>query len=169
MFVPWKAICFSKLDMTNPHVAMWEILDILFSLSKVLLSFRLIFLIFQSNPSKVGATSKGPPICPELIDCTIPIENLLPSITSGSSSLGLSNFIRSQNIRTIGNLCVLSTSQIEALPIRAPKVRVVKAALRKYVNMQKKGDKSKSMQNVLANGRNSLIGFPLYVIKLLFD
>ena len=85
---------------------------------------------------------------PDLVECSTPIEKLLPSITTVTWSRGLGNIIRSQNIRTVGNLCALSESQIEGLPIRSPKVQVVKTALRKFKTQQMRSDKQPKKENV---------------------
>ena len=68
-------------------------------------------------------------IYPDLIECTIPIEKILPSI---QLSRCVGQLVRAQNILTIGDLSSLSESQVENLPIRSPKLRTVKNALKAY-------------------------------------
>lgn len=69
------------------------------------------------------------PVYPDLVDCKAPIEKILPSLTY---SRGIGHVVRAQNILTIGDLSSLSEQQIENLPIRSPKVSIVKNALRTY-------------------------------------
>ena len=64
---------------------------------------------------------------------------------------GLGQFVRSQNIRTVGNLCSLSEYEIHNLPIRSPKVQVVRRALD---NFEKQQEKLRSKVNCASN-RNS--------------
>ncbi|XP_065053383.1 telomere-associated protein RIF1-like isoform X2 [Rhopilema esculentum] len=90
-----------------------------------------------SSP-KIARQDDTQAIFPDLIKCRTVIEKILPSITSMSWSRGAGNFFRSQNIRTIGDLCALSESQIESLPIRSPKVCVCKTALSRFLKQQEK-------------------------------
>jgi len=78
----------------------------------------------QSQPVK-----NRKPVYPDLVDCKAPIEKILPSLTY---SRGIGHVVRAQNILTIGDLSSLSEQQIENLPIRSPKVSIVKNALRTY-------------------------------------
>ena len=88
-------------------------------------------------PKKTSQTN-GPAICPELIHCADPIEQILPALTPSAWSRGLGHLVRAQNIRTVGHLCALSEAQIENLPIRSPKIQIVKTALKSYEGQKKR-------------------------------
>ena len=94
--------------------------------------------LLQLSSPKIARQDDNQAIFPDLIKCRTAIEKILPSITSMSWSRGAGNFFRSQNIRTIGDLCALSESQIESLPIRSPKVCVCKTALSRFLKQQEK-------------------------------
>ncbi len=103
------------------------------------------------------------PICSELIECSTPIEKLLPSLTSAAWSRGLGNIIRAQNIRTVGNLSALSEAQIECLPIRSPKVEVVKKVLRKFQSQKIKLEEKEMFRKAIPS-----TGKELFCVIFLF-
>lgn len=47
-------------------------------------------------------------------------------------SRGLGTLIKARNIKTIGDLSALTEKQVDELPIRSPKVSVVRKALKKF-------------------------------------
>lgn len=75
-------------------------------------------------------------IYPDLKDCSVPIEKILPSLTF---SRGVGHLVRAQNILTIGDLSSLSEAQVESLPIRSPKIRTVKNVLNTFSTQQSRG------------------------------
>ena len=52
-------------------------------------------------------------IFPDLISCTVPVEQILPSILTMSWSRGMGHLVRAQNIHTIGNLSALKEEQVK--------------------------------------------------------
>ncbi|XP_047400668.1 telomere-associated protein RIF1 isoform X2 [Sciurus carolinensis] len=77
-------------------------------------------------------------VYPALVNCTAPVDIILPQITSNMWARGLGQLIRAKNIKTIGDLSNLTASEIKTLPIRSPKVSNVKKALRVYHEQQVK-------------------------------
>ncbi|XP_010602964.1 telomere-associated protein RIF1 isoform X2 [Fukomys damarensis] len=77
-------------------------------------------------------------VYPALMNCAAPVDIILPQITSNMWARGLGQLIRAKNIKTIGDLCTLTASEIKTLPIRSPKVSNVKKALRIYHEQQMK-------------------------------
>ena len=51
---------------------------------------------------------------PELVSCSLPVEQILPTIVSMSWSRGLGHLVRAQNIHTIGNLSALKEEQVRS-------------------------------------------------------
>ena len=103
-----------------------------------------LMLLLQLSSPRIIAQSPGPSICPDLVGCNAPIEKLIPSLTTSTWARGFGNIIRAHNIKTVGNLSALSESQIEGLPIRSPKVFVVKSALEKFQSQQEKKEGTRS-------------------------
>ncbi|XP_022791524.1 telomere-associated protein RIF1-like isoform X3 [Stylophora pistillata] len=87
-------------------------------------------------------------VFPDLISCTVPVEQILPSILTMSWSRGMGHLVRAQNIHTIGNLSALKEEQVRNLPIKSPKVPTLKKALRRFHQSQK-GRNSKSIMTKL--------------------
>uniref|UniRef100_A0A7M5VBR8 Telomere-associated protein Rif1 N-terminal domain-containing protein n=1 Tax=Clytia hemisphaerica TaxID=252671 RepID=A0A7M5VBR8_9CNID len=84
----------------------------------------------QNNNNNTNTTiNSKSAVFPDLVKCTAPIERVLPSLTF---SRGFGHLVRAQNINTVGDLSSLSENQIEALPIRSPKVKTVRSALRNF-------------------------------------
>ncbi|KAM6178325.1 telomere-associated protein RIF1 [Rhynchocyon petersi] len=77
-------------------------------------------------------------VYPALVNCTAPVDIILPQITSNMWARGLGQLIRAKNIKTIGDLSTLTATEIKTLPIRSPKVSNVKKALRIYHEQQVK-------------------------------
>lgn len=49
---------------------------------------------------------------PDLVSCTAPVEQILPSILTMSWSRGMGHLVRAQNIHTIGSLSALKEEQV---------------------------------------------------------
>ncbi|NXS46888.1 RIF1 protein, partial [Balaeniceps rex] len=77
-------------------------------------------------------------VYPALVGCKAPVDVILPQITSSTCARGLGQLIRAKNIKTVGDLSTLTASEINTLPIRAPKVSNVKKALKVYHEQQVK-------------------------------
>ncbi|NXH16284.1 RIF1 protein, partial [Bucco capensis] len=75
---------------------------------------------------------------PALAGCKAPIDVILPQITSSFSARGLGQLVLAKNIKTIGDLSNLTASEVNSLPVRAPKVSIVKKALKGYHEQQVK-------------------------------
>lgn len=107
-------------------------------------------------------------IYPALVGCSAPVEVVLPQISSNmwwvKGNVLLSSFnqfklkiwtpsvvnflhrprgfgqlVRARNIKTVGDLSALTPSEIKTLPIRSPKVSIVKKALRVYEQQVRRG------------------------------
>ncbi|NXU48380.1 RIF1 protein, partial [Turnix velox] len=77
-------------------------------------------------------------VFPPLANCKVPIDVILPQITSNICARGLGQLIRARNIKTVGDLSALTAAEIETLPIRSPKVSSVRKALKGYHEQQVK-------------------------------
>ncbi|XP_010014170.1 PREDICTED: telomere-associated protein RIF1, partial [Nestor notabilis] len=75
---------------------------------------------------------------PALVGCKAPVDVILPQITSNICARGLGQLIRAKNIKTVGDLSTLTASEIKTLPIRSPKISIVKRALKGYHEQQVK-------------------------------
>lgn len=76
-----------------------------------------VFLFaFQRRPVPVSSDlcSQDLTDCmfPDLVFCTLPVEQILPSILTMSWSRGMGHLVRAQNIHTIGNLSALKEEQV---------------------------------------------------------
>ncbi|KAE8581216.1 hypothetical protein XENTR_v10024700 [Xenopus tropicalis] len=91
-----------------------------------------------SEMTKESMPSPKESVYPALMNCTTPVDVILPQITSLAWARGLGQLIRAKNIKTIGDLSILTPPEIKALPIRSPKVSTVKKALRVYHEQQTK-------------------------------
>ncbi|KAK5600689.1 hypothetical protein CRENBAI_012441, partial [Crenichthys baileyi] len=85
-------------------------------------------------------------IYPSLVGCSAPVEAVLSQISSTMWSRGFGQLIRARNIKSVGDLCALTPSEIKTLPIRSPKISNVKKALKIYEQQRKGrgGDELKS-------------------------
>ncbi|KAJ7390049.1 DNA-binding protein rif1 [Desmophyllum pertusum] len=92
---------------------------------------------------------------PDLVSCTVPVEQILPSILTMSWSRGMGHLVRAQNIHTIGNLSALKEEQVRNLPIKSPKVATLKKALRRFHQSQR-GRNSKPLATKLTIPEPSL-------------
>nr|XP_033800632.1 telomere-associated protein RIF1 isoform X2 [Geotrypetes seraphini] len=88
--------------------------------------------------TKESMPSPKESIYPQLVNCTTPVDFILPQITSNLWARGLGQLIRAKNIKTVGDLSTLTPTEIKTLPIRSPKVSTVKKALRVYHEQQMK-------------------------------
>ncbi|XP_010135024.1 PREDICTED: telomere-associated protein RIF1, partial [Buceros rhinoceros silvestris] len=77
-------------------------------------------------------------VYPALADCKAPVSVLLPRIASNICARGLWQLIRAKNIRTVGDLSILTASEIKTLPIRSPKFFNLRKALKGYHEQQVK-------------------------------
>ncbi|KAM4626376.1 telomere-associated protein RIF1 [Discoglossus pictus] len=91
-----------------------------------------------SEMTKESMPSPKESVYPALMNCAIPVDVILPQITSNMWARGLGQLIRAKNIKTIGDLSTLTPTEIKTLPIRSPKVSTVKKALRVYHEQQTK-------------------------------
>ncbi|XP_071158461.1 telomere-associated protein RIF1-like [Mytilus edulis] len=71
-------------------------------------------------------------VFPELQSCAVSVDKVLPQLTSSMWARGLGQLVKARNIHTIGDLSSLTEKQVDELPIRSPKVSVVRKVLRKY-------------------------------------
>ncbi|KAG7276419.1 hypothetical protein CRUP_007479 [Coryphaenoides rupestris] len=76
-------------------------------------------------------------VYPALVFCSAPVEAVLPQIASNIWPRGFCQLMRAKNIKTVGDLCSLTPSDINALPIRKPKIANVKKALELYEQLRK--------------------------------
>ncbi|XP_072435903.1 telomere-associated protein RIF1 isoform X5 [Chiloscyllium punctatum] len=91
-----------------------------------------------SEMSKEPAALSTAAVYPALISCSLPVETILPQLASNMWARGLGQLVRAKNIKTIGDLSSLTAAEIKLLPIRSPKVFVVKKALKSFYEQQKK-------------------------------
>ncbi|KAJ1188532.1 hypothetical protein NDU88_005293 [Pleurodeles waltl] len=88
--------------------------------------------------AKESLPSPKESVYPALINCTTPVDIILPQITSNMWARGLGQLVRAKNIKTIGDLSTLTITEIKTLPIRSPKISTVKKALRVFHEQQMK-------------------------------
>ncbi|XP_078259478.1 telomere-associated protein RIF1 isoform X3 [Rhinoraja longicauda] len=91
-----------------------------------------------SEMSKESVTSSSARVYPALASCSSPVETILPQLASNMWARGLGQLVRAKNIKTIGDLSSLTVGEIKLLPIRSPKVFVVRKALRTFYDQQRK-------------------------------
>ncbi|RUS77944.1 hypothetical protein EGW08_014290 [Elysia chlorotica] len=73
------------------------------------------------------------PIFPDLIDCSKPVDDILPQLTSSLWYRGLHHMMKGRSLNTIGDLAALTEVQINQLPIRHPKIDTVRITLKNYM------------------------------------
>ena len=85
-------------------------------------------------------------VYPDLVSCTVPVEQILPSILTMSWSRGMGHLVRAQNIHTIGNLSALKEEQVfrgfdweEYHPPPPPRVDGVLPTKTKTIGSNRKG------------------------------
>ena len=88
--------------------------------------------IKETSTKSTPPTSKEDCMFPDLIECTTPVEQILPSLATSRFSRGLGIVVHAQNIKTVGNLSALTKDQVEKLPIRSPKVSTLRRVLRNF-------------------------------------
>ncbi|XP_069472589.1 telomere-associated protein RIF1 isoform X2 [Ambystoma mexicanum] len=88
--------------------------------------------------AKESLPSPKESVYPALVNCTTPVDVILPQITSNMWARGLGQLIRAKNIKTVGDLSTLTATEIKTLPIRSPKISTVKKALRVFHEQQMK-------------------------------
>ncbi|KAK6485217.1 telomere-associated protein RIF1-like [Huso huso] len=77
-------------------------------------------------------------VYPSLVGCSVPVEAILPQLTSSMWARGFGQLVRAKNVKTVGDLSALTAAEIKALPIRSPKLLNVKKVLRTYHEQQRK-------------------------------
>ncbi|XP_013418848.1 telomere-associated protein RIF1-like [Lingula anatina] len=87
------------------------------------------------------------PVYPDLVECTTPVEKLLPQLTSSMWSRGLGQLVRARNIHTVGHLCKLTEVDIQSLPIQSPKVPTVRRVLEQFETEQENRKMREGEQN----------------------
>lgn len=85
---------------------------------------------------------------PDLVSCTVPVEQILPSILTMSWSRGMGHLVRAQNIHTIGNLSALKEEQVT----RSDVIFVDFICLRPMLQIKKKS--GFSLKNCVYSLRN---------------
>ncbi|XP_067891023.1 telomere-associated protein RIF1 isoform X2 [Heterodontus francisci] len=93
-------------------------------------------LISEMSKEPVALSTAG--VYPALISCSLPVETILPQLASNMWARGLGQLVRAKNIKTIGDLSSLTAAEIKLLPIRSPKVFVVRKALKAFYEQQRK-------------------------------
>ena len=93
-------------------------------------STRGVKQIFLFQKSSTPPLLKEQCVFPVLVECTTPVEQILPSLATSRFSRGLGHLVHAQNIRTVGNLSALTMDQVEKLPIRSPKVSTLRRVLK---------------------------------------
>ncbi|XP_072327096.1 telomere-associated protein RIF1 isoform X2 [Scyliorhinus torazame] len=91
-----------------------------------------------SEMSKDSEALSTAAVYPALSSCSLPVETILPQLASNMWARGLGQLVRAKNIKTIGDLSSLTVTEIKLLPIRSPKVFVVKKALKAFYEQQRK-------------------------------
>uniref|UniRef100_UPI00398F8DEE telomere-associated protein RIF1 n=1 Tax=Pristiophorus japonicus TaxID=55135 RepID=UPI00398F8DEE len=91
-----------------------------------------------SEMSKEPVALSTAHVYPALVNCSSPVETILPQLASNMWARGLGQLVRAKNIKTIGDLSSLTAAEIKLLPIRSPKVFVVKKALKAFYEQQRK-------------------------------
>ncbi|XP_038645934.1 telomere-associated protein RIF1 isoform X2 [Scyliorhinus canicula] len=91
-----------------------------------------------SEMSKDSEALSTASVYPALSSCSLPVETILPQLASNMWARGLGQLVRAKNIKTIGDLSSLTATEIKLLPIRSPKVFVVKKALKAFYEQQRK-------------------------------
>ncbi|CAB3983805.1 telomere-associated RIF1 isoform X2 [Paramuricea clavata] len=86
----------------------------------------------KSSTPPLSEGRKEECVFPDLIECTTPVEQILPSLATSRFSRGLGHVVHAQNIRTVGNLSALTEDQVQKLPIRSPKVFTLRRVLRNF-------------------------------------
>ncbi|XP_025095188.1 telomere-associated protein RIF1-like isoform X1 [Pomacea canaliculata] len=90
------------------------------------------------------------PIFPALVDCSKSAEIILPQLTSSVWHRGLSQLMKSRGVHTIGDLARLTEVDIQLMPVKTPKVDVVRGALQRYY-----ANHSKRLSSALVEGSSS--------------
>uniref|UniRef100_UPI00358E8BF3 telomere-associated protein RIF1-like isoform X2 n=1 Tax=Myxine glutinosa TaxID=7769 RepID=UPI00358E8BF3 len=77
-------------------------------------------------------------VFPPLVGCKAPVEDVLPQLASPAGLRGLGKLLHAKNVLTIGDLSVLGVRELQALPIRAPKLHTLCGVLTSF-QQQRKG------------------------------
>ncbi|CAG5125981.1 unnamed protein product, partial [Candidula unifasciata] len=85
------------------------------------------------RPTQESQLNNSEPIFPDLVNCTNPLDDVLPQLTSSLWYRGLCQLMKGRNVNTIGDLSSLTEVQIDQLPIRHPKVESVRSTLTAYM------------------------------------
>ncbi|GFR96276.1 telomere-associated protein RIF1-like [Elysia marginata] len=92
----------------------------------------------SQSPSHYKATQESQldsknPIFADLVDCTKPVDDILPQLTSSLWYRGLHHMMKGRSLNTIGDLACLTEVQVSQLPIRHPKIDTVRNSLKNYM------------------------------------
>ena len=72
------------------------------------------------------------PICKSLVECSEPVDKLIPFLASQFVSRGIAGLLKAKKIETIGDLAKLNEREAENLPIQPPKMLTLRTAFSKY-------------------------------------
>ncbi|XP_046993552.1 telomere-associated protein RIF1-like [Schistocerca americana] len=72
------------------------------------------------------------PIWPSLAGCTYPVEEVVKFVVAPTWARNAVRYFEEQGIKTIGDISSMDEARISALPLREPKVAVVKRVLKVY-------------------------------------
>ncbi|OWF47711.1 telomere-associated protein RIF1-like isoform X2 [Mizuhopecten yessoensis] len=96
----------------------------------------------STQESQLNSTD---PIYPELLECSEKVDKILPQLTTSMWMRGLGQLVRARNIHTIGDLSALTEREVDNLPIKSPKVSIVRSVLQKF-GTQKEARKVKNQK-----------------------
>lgn len=103
------------------------------------------------------------PICPELVDCKDPIDNIAGELSSyAMKSLLVKELVG--KVETVGDLAKMTELEVNRLCIKAPKVKVAKKVLTDYVSKWK--PPCDSMENIDENIDEAIFDEPMPVPDL---
>uniref|UniRef100_A0A8C4Q129 Uncharacterized protein n=1 Tax=Eptatretus burgeri TaxID=7764 RepID=A0A8C4Q129_EPTBU len=79
-------------------------------------------------------------VFPPLVGCKAPVEDVLPQLASPAGLRGLGKLLHAKNVLTVGDLSLLGVRELQALPIRAPKLHTLCGVLTSFQQQRKGGD-----------------------------
>ncbi|GLH02009.1 Protein of unknown function [Gryllus bimaculatus] len=87
---------------------------------------------------RVDRSTEPKPVWPNLKDCTSPVSDVTDQLAvTGDCKDMLISSLDSRHIYTIGELCSLTESDIDELPVKAPKIIVFKLVMQAYEDRMK--------------------------------
>lgn len=72
------------------------------------------------------------PVFPKLVACNDPVNSIVPRLSPSMWTRGLNQFLKARNVVTVGDLSKMSSAAIEELPVKSPKLLVVRKVLSNY-------------------------------------